>query len=283
MAELSIVTINCLGLPVPLPGLRHRLSVLGKALADLEADVACLQEVGQWRHLPLLRHDEERWPHALAIVHPYAPKGGLVTLSRLPTRDPAYLPFRERGRFASLHATERHQAKGFLQITITAYGRSVVVFNTHLAANYNAEWSYTNPYAKVERAQLRELAACVAAVPAGTPVVVAGDFNVPRGSWLYHEFCAAANVVDPLRDATTPTYRPLPGMPARAAQALDHVLVRTPADGSFSFESELCFAEPVLLGRGGTLGYLSDHLGVKLRLRWPSEVEPAQAMEQASC
>lgn len=278
MTELTVVTINCLGLPVPLPGLRRRLSALGTALGQLDADVACLQEVGQWRHLPLLRQDEERWPHALAIHHPYAPKGGLVVLSRLPVSDPAYYPFVERGRVVSLHATERHQVKGVLRTTITVGGSSIVVLNTHLAANYSAQWSYTNPYAKVERAQLRELAAFVAAVPTNTPVIVAGDFNVPRGSWLYHEFCAAANLVDPLRDATTPTYRPLPGMPTRAAQALDHILVRVPASVSLSLDSELCFEEPVLLGRGGAPGYLSDHLGVKLRLRWAavaSDAEPA--------
>ena len=270
MAELTIVTINCLGLPVPLPGLRRRLSALGTALASLDADVACLQEVGQWRHLPLLRHDEERWPHALSILHPYAPKGGLVILSRLPVSDPAYFPFQERGGVISLHATERHQAKGVLRTTVAVAGRSFIVLNTHLAANYNAQWSYTNPYAKVERAQLRELATFVGAVPEATPVIVAGDFNVPRGSWLYHEFRVAAKVIDPLEQATAPTYRPLPGMPVRAAQALDHILLRLPEDGTFNVESELCFGEPVLLGRGGTPGYLSDHLGVKLRLQWPA-------------
>jgi endonuclease/exonuclease/phosphatase family metal-dependent hydrolase len=147
----------------------------------------------------------------------------------------------------------------------------VVVINTHLAANYAANWSYTNVYAKVERAQLRELAAMLQEVPADTLVIVAGDFNVPRGSWLYNELRRAAKLLDPLAAFHEPTYRPMPGMPARAAQALDHILVRVPPTLSATFDAALCFEDPVVLQHGKT-GYVSDHLGVRLRIKW----QPAQ-------
>jgi endonuclease/exonuclease/phosphatase family metal-dependent hydrolase len=269
MAQLTLLTMNCLGLPVPMPGLRTRLRALGAALAAMGADVTCLQEVGQWRHLALLRHDEALWPCIAAQEYPYAPKGGLVTLARLDLLEQDYCAFRERGRAASLHATERYQGKGFLRTTFVREGRTVVVFNTHLSANYNATWSYSNTYARVERAQLQELAAAVRAVPRDVLVVVAGDFNVPRGSWLYEEFVAATGVIDPLAGSAEPTYRPFVGFPARAAQALDHVLLRVPHDLTVQTEAELCFRQPVTLARG-TVGYLSDHLGVCVRLGWAS-------------
>ncbi len=267
MDQLTIITMNCLGLPVPVPGLRRRLQALGHALATAGADVACLQEVGRWRHLALLRHDETVWPVAIALQYPYAPKGGLVTLARLPVTETGYSTFRERGRRVGMHAPERIQGKGILRTVIEAGERHVVVLNTHLAANYSARWSYTNPYARVERAQLRELAAAVQAVPSETMVVVAGDLNVPRGSWLYHEFLLEAGLYDPMGESTEPTYRPLGGMPARAAQALDHVLVRSPKDCAVIASADLCFGEPVRLAHGLT-GYLSDHLGVRLTLTW---------------
>ncbi len=267
MMQLTILTLNCLGLPVPLPGLQRRLSAIGRCLAAAAPDVACLQEVGRWRHLPLLRQDETIWPQAIAVTHPYAPKGGLVTLTRLVVSDTSYHPFRARGSMTSLQATERHQAKGILRTVLEVGGQSVVLLNTHLAANYGAQWSYTNPHAKVERAQLQEIAEFVQTVPAEIPVVVAGDFNVPRGSWLYHEFRAAANLVDPLGLSTEPTYRPLPGMPARAAQALDHILVRVPPRLTVEIAAELCFGEPVSLAEGVS-GHLSDHLGVRSTIRW---------------
>ena len=270
MAQFTVLTMNALGLPVPVPGLRRRLQALGRALAASAADVVCLQEVGRWRHLTLLRQDEQVWPHALAFAYPYAPKGGLVTLSRLDVAGPDYQPFKERGRTVGLHAAERFQGKGVLLTPVVVGGRRVVVLNTHLAANYSAQWSYTNPYAKVERAQMRELAAIVDAIAPETIVVVAGDFNVPRGSWIYHEFRAAAGLLDPLGDSHEPTYRPLPGMPARAAQALDHIFVRAPAGLVVQARAELCFRDQMLLAHGLT-GYLSDHLGVRLTLSWDAE------------
>src|SRR4051794_9594573 len=267
MGQLTIITMNCLGLPVPIPGLRHRLQTLGRTLAASGTDVACLQEVGRWRHVPLLRHSETTWQHVLALDYPYAPKGGLIMLTHLPVLDMDYIPFQERGGMVSLHAPERLQGKGVLRAVLDAGDRQVVLLNTHLAANYSARWSFTNPYARVERAQLRELAAVVQAVPADTLVVVAGDLNVPRRSWLYHEFLQSTGLYDPLSESREPTYRPLAGLPARAAQALDHVLVRPTPDRAIIAHAELCFGEPVYLDHG-QLGYLSDHLGVRMTLTW---------------
>src|SRR5919199_483772 len=151
MSKLTVITMNCLGLPVPIPGLRRRLQALGRTLATTDADVVCLQEVGRWRHLMLLRHDEPRWPFTIAVDYPYAPKGGLVTLAHLPVVDTQFYTFQERGRPVSLHTPERFQGKGILLAEIDTGTQNVVVINTHLAANYSAEWSYSNLYAKVER------------------------------------------------------------------------------------------------------------------------------------
>ncbi len=276
MPQLTLMTMNCLGLPVPVPGLRRRLGALGRVLAATGSNLVCLQEVGRWRHLPLLRHDEATWPHVAALAYPYAPKGGLVTLSRLPIVETNYYAFRERGRTASLHAAERYQGKGVLSTAMDVAGQRIVVLNTHLAANYSARWSYTNPYAKVERAQLHEIADLLRDVPTTAVVLVAGDFNVPRGSWLYDEFLLMTGLHDPLGTSTDPTYRPLAGLPARAEQALDHILVRAPGGLVLKAKAELCFRDPVWLAHGMS-GYLSDHLGVRLALHWE-----ARALEHAA-
>jgi endonuclease/exonuclease/phosphatase family metal-dependent hydrolase len=281
MQQLTIVTMNCLGLAIPVPGLRRRMQALGKALAATNADIVCLQEVGRWRHLIHLRMDETTWPYAVAIDYPYAPKGGLVTLSRHTIAEPVFTTYRERGRPIGLHTPERFQGKGVLQTPLRAGAQPVVALNTHLAANYNARWTHANSYAKVERAQLRELAAVVRAIPEETLVIVAGDFNVPRGSWLYREFVSSTGVHDPLAGSDEPTYRPLPGLPARAAQALDHILIRAPRDLLIEARSELCFAEPALLAHG-TFGYLSDHLGVRTTLRWSQAPGGAGAAESST-
>ncbi len=191
-------------------------------------------------------------------------------LSRLTLDATRYTPFRERGRMISLHAAERHQSKGMLQTHLRVGQQKVVVINTHLAANYNARWTYTNPYAKVERAQLHEIASAVQSFPSDTLVIVAGDFNVPRGSWLYNEFVDSANLYDPLGTSQAPTYRPLPGLPASAIQALDHILIRRGTLDNITFDAELLFGEQILLAHG-MVGYLSDHLAVRCQLRWTSQ------------
>jgi len=188
-------------------------------------------------------------------------------LARAPILDQHYRRFEARGSAASLHATERYQNKGMLAATFVVAGQRVVVINTHLAANYAANWTYTNLYAKVERAQLREVADLIQQLPADTLVIVAGDLNVPRGSWLYNELCHAANLSDPLAPSHEPTYRPMPGVPTRAAQALDHILLRVPIALQATCDAALCFGEPVVLQHGKT-GYVSDHIGVRLRLQW---------------
>jgi endonuclease/exonuclease/phosphatase family metal-dependent hydrolase len=281
MAELTVITMNCLGLPLPVPGLRRRLKALGWALAEAGVDVACLQEVGRWGHLQLLRHDEEQWPHAVAASYPYAPKGGLATLARLAVVNPNFHAYRERGRPVSLHTPERFQGKGVLEIETEVDGQRIFVLNTHLAANYNAQWGHTNRYAKVERAQLKELAGVIEHVPDEAIVVLGGDFNVPRGSWLYDEFLAETGMHDPLGTSDQPTFRPLPGMPARAAQALDYILIRAPHHLRVEASSELCFGEPTLLAPS-TVGYLSDHLGVRMALRWQKMTPVTRSMGNAS-
>jgi hypothetical protein len=88
--------------------------------------------------------------------------------------------------------------KGVLLIELSCGPRSVVVLNTHLNANYSGDWRRENRYAQVEQRQLAQLAEVVAEQPADALVLVAGDFNIPRGGWLYDELLAAAGLHDPL-------------------------------------------------------------------------------------
>ena len=99
-----------------------------------------------------------------------------------------------------------------------------------------------------------------------TLVVAAGDFNFPRGSWLYDEFLAASGMIDPLAGDARPTVRAFPGVPARYAQPIDFALVRAPALPGLRIASELRFVEQVRFS--GRPRFLSDHVGVELRVGW---------------
>jgi len=73
-------------------------------------------------------------------------------------------------------------------------------------------------------------------------------------------------MTDPLAGDARPTVRALPGIPARYAQAIDFAFVRAPTLAGLQVASELRFAEQVLFS--GRPRFLSDHVGVELRVAW---------------
>ena len=115
--------------------------------------------------------------------------------------------------------------------------------------------------------QLQQLAAIVQAQPAEALVLVAGDFNLPCGCWLYNEFLERSHLQDPLAGDARPTYRPFPGVPARYALPIDFVFVRPPSSLPVHIDVRFSFAEKMALVGGGR-GYLSDHLALLATLRW---------------
>ena len=244
MPELTLLTLNAFG--VPTAGARGRLRHLGAVLCRQRPDIVCLQEV-QWRpFLGVLRRAlAPALPHAAWEPWLHAPKGGLLTLSRHPLPRHRFELYQERGWQHGLALADWFLHKGALVTSCHVGGQPVIVVNTHLIANYDGRWVPGNRYAEVGRAELRQLAALVRALPAEAIVVVAGDFNVPRDSWLTEEFTGATGLWDPLSGDATPTYRPLAGLPDRYAAAIDHTYVRAPAGLALTAEAQPRLSRPV--------------------------------------
>jgi endonuclease/exonuclease/phosphatase family metal-dependent hydrolase len=186
------------------------------------------------------------------------------------------VPYRWRAVAAPPAVMDWLLYKGVLITRHTLAGVPVAVLNTHLNANYSGDWSEANRYVRAEREQLRELAELVAAEPRDTLVVVLGDFNIPRGSWLYQEFMEASGLTDPLAGDTRSTYRVHSGIPERYALPIDFALVRPVDLPGFTTQSDLCFTERVPL-IGGRQDFLSDHYAVELRIGWDSVESTGEA------
>jgi hypothetical protein len=88
----------------------------------------------------------------------------------------------------------------------------IVIINTHLLANFAGDWGPHGMYARVEEKQLRQLAETVQSQPMDSVIIVVGDFNVPRGGGLYHDFLVHSGLTDLLAGDTRPTLR-LPRTP----------------------------------------------------------------------
>lgn len=271
MPNFSLLTLNCFGTPTGTT--RLRLRALAGELNRRDLTVVALQEVQAQRYRQLLINACSSYPAQAFEPFVHAPKGGLLTLARLPIEQAQFTLYRDREIAHPPSIMDWMLHKGVLATRLTAAGTPIVVLNTHLNANYSGDWRAENRYARGELAQLRELAEIVATQPPEALVIAAGDFNIPRGSWLYDEFLAASGMFDPLAGDTRPTYRTMPGVPARYALPIDFALVRAPKLPGLQVRGDLCFGERAPLA-GRRAGYLSDHLGVELRLAWDDPPAP---------
>lgn len=265
MSAFSLLTFNCFG------GLNwttpRRLRSLVRDLQRLKPDVVCLQEVQSNRALRLLLQLTE--PH---LAHAYlpgrsAPLGSLLTLTQTPSHKSSFIRYTNQGTWFGPTIMDQLTQKGMLHTHTEWQGQPVIIVNTHLVANYWAKWQPESRAARDQQQQLHQLAALVQAQPVTALVLVAGDFNIPRGSWLYEEFLQSSGLTDPLAGDVRPTYRPFPGVPVHYALPIDFVFLRTPPGMTVQTTADLCFTEPRAYIGGGQ-GYLSDHVGVQVTLNW---------------
>ncbi|MBX3014126.1 MAG: endonuclease/exonuclease/phosphatase family protein [Caldilineaceae bacterium] len=274
-STFSLLTFNCFGgynWTTP-----RRLRSLARELDEIKPQVVCLQEVQSNLALRLLLRAAAIYPAHAYLPGLSAPLGSLLTLARAQLHSPHFARYQTQGAWFGPTIMDQLTRKGML-ISRTQQGtQSVIVINTHLVANYMANWQPDGRAARDQQQQLQQLAATVRAQPADAIVVVAGDFNIPRGSWLYEEFLEESGLQDPLAGDERPTYRPFPGVPVRYALPIDFVFVRTPPALAVHTEGNFCFTDQFTYVGGGQ-GYLSDHLGVRLKLQWDTNAGQAQSV-----
>jgi len=204
-----------------------------------------------------------------------------MTLSRQPIKNSRFTLYTERGWWTTPSAADRLLHKGVLATELALAGQQVVVMNTHLTANYDGDWSRANRYARLEQVQLRQLAQVVNRQDPGSLIIIAGDFNLPRHSWLYDEFVEATGAIDPLNGYLKPTYYPMLSLPDRYRQPIDHVFVRPPAGFNLKVSAELLFEQAIPL-TSGALGRVSDHAGIQLALQLqPLGIDASELVDKA--
>jgi endonuclease/exonuclease/phosphatase family metal-dependent hydrolase len=260
-ASLSLLTFNCFGAPVP--NTRRRLQALARQLEDSSFQLVCLQEVQLVLYQRLLSQACISFPFQAHEPHLHCPKGGLVTLSRLPITGQRFETYTEQGTWYLPTFMDRFLRKGMLITSLEWRGIPLVMINTHIMANYSGDWARQGVFARMQERQLHQLADTVAAQPANALVVVVGDFNLPRGSRLYTEFLHGTGLMDTLAADPRPTHRPPLGVPAHYSLPIDFVFVRAPQALSLQITSDLRFSSKLDVGRKYQ-DYLSDHNAIEV-------------------
>ena len=259
----SLLTLNCFGLW--LPGTQRRLSVLANELDQSEYQVVCLQEIQLHRYQELLVKGSASFPYSNSERYIHCPKGGLLTLSRIPISDKSFESYVERGLWYTPMLLDRLFYKGMLITKLAWDNIPVIIINTHILANFAGDWARGGMYARVEEKQLQQLAHIVRAQPLDTLVVVVGDFNIPRGSKLYQDFLSQSSLTDPLARDIRPTLRTPARITSRYSLAIDYVFFRLPLVNALSIHSDLRLFGKYAISKWHQ-GYLSDHDGIEIQI-----------------
>lgn len=273
----SLLTFNCFG--GSNWSVARRLPTVMRALEQLAPNIVCLQEVQSPLALRLFTAASQCFAAHAFLPGLRFPFGALCTLSHGPIGEHHFIRYRASGRWLGPTVMDRLTRKGVLVTHLQRTPLPITVLNTHLIANYGANWQPASGAALVQQQQLHQLAEIVRKQPDDTLVLVAGDFNIPRGSWLYDEFIERSGLTDPLAGDERPTYRPFPGVPSRYALPIDFVFLRAPAGVNVATEATLRFGEQVPYVDGGK-GYLSDHLGVQVTLQWRTDSTHSHIVRQ---
>lgn len=267
MPSFSLLTVNTFGVPFFLSG--GRLVQLANEVSRLAPDVVCLQEIQQNAYIPLMKRSLKGYPQVLFEWNGLAPKGGLMTAcsADYTVVKHEFLPFPNRGKWLSIGFSDWALNKGVLALYLAVQDYQVIVLNTHLHANYAGNWQPENSMAQIQKDQVNYLAEVVRAQPEDALVIVCGDFNFPRHTFLYDELLGHSGLSDLLVNDLRPTYRPFPLVPSRWAISLDFIFYRAPSWKEFMLLGDILPIENAA-ARLPFRRFLTDHCALTFNANW---------------
>ena len=259
---VTVASLNIRGVPLVGSRLTARCQAIGAFFEASDSDVVCFQEVHTYYHLRQLARQMRSFPYISFWRTLPGPAGDVVTFARLPVSATAYQGFGVSRATPGIRRQTRLTArmKGALVTRLARPGMSII--NTHLVANTDGDWSSTNRFSPLHRAQLAVLGRVVDGTPA--PAVVCGDFNIDRDSALFSQFITDSALSDAFEGSCPATFR-VEYLPAGARpRCIDFILTA----GEVKAEAtEVLFTGKQPLCDG--LGHVSDHVGLIARLHFP--------------
>jgi len=263
-SEFSLLSLNTFGIPFFLSW--GRLIRLASHLEQSAPTVICLQEIQQNAYAPLLVRHLPTYSQRAIFPYFYAPKGGLGTFSQVPLIQRRFEPYLDRGLRFLITFADWALFKGVLIVQL----QIDFILNTHLNANYSGDWHPKNPLALVQRKQVQKISTLLDEIPAKALIILCGDFNFPRTSFLYEELVMQNRLIDSLNDDPRPTYRPFPLVPSSWKTSLDYILYRIPQGKDFNIQADILPVEDSKQKR--TLKrFLTDHCALTLNIKWRTQ------------
>lgn len=189
--EIKVLTYNVYMRPDELPGLWFANSKRAQLIAQQigNADVIVFQEAtDDQARGELLDRLHNRYPNHTHVVETDSwgkQDGGVIIVSRWPVE------VEKQEIYNSCKGTDCLSEKGviYARIIKKSHGRQqrFHIFGTHLNAFYGDNPKKLKEYQEIQKKQLGQLAIFIRRqqIPAGEPVIIAGDFNIDNRSALH--------------------------------------------------------------------------------------------------
>lgn len=180
-----------------------------------------------------------------------------MIFSKLPFEKVIYQDFFTQGQYHNKSITGYLSRKGVLLAKLKNY--PLWVLDTHLTQNSDHDWSENNRYIPILTKQLEQLIRLRDHfTKREQAVILAGDFNMPKGTRYYHDFLKSTKLRDAFPKDSFPTYQES-FLPKNASVGrLDFIFH---SDNLSIKDTNYILQSPIEDDRGENF-YLSDHIGL---------------------
>jgi Endonuclease/Exonuclease/phosphatase family len=265
MPKFSLLSLNSFGIPFYVS--TGRLRRMSAELNRITPTVICLQEIQHNFYLSVLTRELTAYSNFAFFRNRLAPKGGLF-IALTPTCkviNSQFYPYPNQGKPFSIGFSDWWLNKGVLMVNLETYGHKSIVMNTHLQANYLADWRPTNLQTRIQLDQVKYLSELVNGQPKDASVIVCGDFNFPRHTLAYQQMVTLSGLSDMLINDPRPTYQPFPLVSAKWRTTLDFVFYRNPDGESFDLSTDILPIENTSV-QNPIRRFLTDHHALLLNI-----------------
>lgn len=254
--RLTISTLNTLGIPGT--NLIQRYKKIGEFFNKSQTDIVQLQEIFSYWHLHLIKRNMSNFPYCVYKKGFLGPKGGLVTLSRLPLKIIGFSDYKS-SLISSRTLVDMRIFKGCLITKLLNYDR--ILINTHL--NSNPAWNFKNGniYDKLLTSQIKQFHEVVSNSKKKVSLIIAaGDFNIDKSSIYYKKLTNYPRLTDLFKTHNTPTHpKGFITILDKGNTRIDYIFLIGNNTRNLKIKTRQLLTDKINL-KNGLFDYVSDHI-----------------------
>lgn len=269
---ISVISFNVMGSPLDPYHIRKtlfrtKIRERHRKAADLmntsDADVIALQEVYTYAQLMIFKKLLKAYPYITFEPFILGPKGGCVIFSKVKMKKEKFILFEKKGGWFDKSIIWHLLRNGILVTRLSEY--PIYIFNTHLTANLDFDWSKENKYTPYIVAQLQQMKEVISSYGKNSIVIAAGDYNTDKKSPLYQNFMQSADVRDVLHSSHIASYNAAFMPDGKNPPSVDYIFVYDKERKMDISSAEYIYDKKVAFENGQNQ-YVSDHYAIHTKL-----------------